>query len=316
MAGVGGAIDLLSVSLILVATLMVGGNIAVLLQFFPRNGSVPRVDRAILVTGLLGASTSTWVAVAESVLQPSWGAWLGVFLGMNTMMVAVGVWLVSLVFKTEDRSVNGRGWIWPVCLAGLLLVNEILMGTAFVGAEGGWSALMAPGGSIWVSVFTSSVNSVWFYWAMLANMLFLILWIPLPRFDRVGYLGLASTAGVAPWVVLNSTAGAIGMTVIMSGVLLLLFWGLANQEAPSPSTLRTLFGVGAGFLVMVIGMLLFLSIPRSPLGILAWASSSAAVMFGESLVLIRSALGRQGQPPSLNSLGFGQTTGGRLTLQD
>jgi hypothetical protein len=278
------------VALAMIAGLMAGGNSYIFVQFFPRAGGTPNLGRAILVAGLLGSSLCVWLAVMWAVVVPSFGAWLAVLLGMNSMMVAVGVWFVAIFLRAEERSVPSGSWGWAATLSLLVIGNELFMGTSFVGAVGGPGALLAGSTPALISGFTASVNSLWFFWAMLANLTWLVLWLPLARNEKEALLGLSAVTFVGPWVLWSPLWGTLALGLVILVVLVLILRSFRATTHPTVRYSRIVTGTVAGLLSVAVGAAVAGLTADSPLGSLLWASAVFLVLFFQLLFLSQSAL--------------------------
>jgi hypothetical protein len=281
-------------ALAILAGLMAGGNSYIFVQFFPRGGGSPNLGRAILVAGLLGSSLCVWLAVMWAVVVPSFGAWLAVFLGMNSMMVAVGVWFVAIFLRAEEKQVPSGSWGWAATLALLVIGNELFMGTSFVGAVGGPGALLAGNTPAIVSGFTASVNSLWFFWAMLANLTWLVLWLPLERNEKEALIGLSAITVVGPWVLWSPIWGTVALLLVVASVATLVLRKFRLTPRPTVRYARIVTGTLAALATVAVAASAAGLSADSPLGALAWASTAFAVLFFQLLFLSQSALKRAG----------------------
>ncbi|MFZ1022915.1 MAG: hypothetical protein WAN87_02115, partial [Thermoplasmata archaeon] len=278
------------VALAILAGLMAGGNSYIFVQFFPRAGGTPNLGRAILVAGLLGSSLCVWLAVMWAVVVPSFGAWLAVFLGMNSMMVAVGVWFVAIFLRAEEKRVPSGSWGWAATLSLLVVGNELFMGTSFVGAVGGPGALLVGSTPAVISGFTASVNSLWFFCAMLANLTWLVLWLPLVRREKEALLGLSAITIVGPWVLWSPLWGTLTLVLVAAVVALLVLRSFRATAHPTVRYSRIVMGTLAGLATVAVAASLAGFVADSPIGSLAWASAAFSVLFFQLLFLSQSAL--------------------------
>lgn len=271
----------------MVAGFMVVANIYVLARAFPRRGDPPTYATVILLLGLLLVACGLWLSVVYTIVSPSASSLTVFFLMTNAMMGVAGAWIMSLFFRAEEHQVLRTSWAWPFTVAFLVIVNELLMGVAFVLALGQGPTTIATWSDVVVAA-SAGVNSVWFFWAMLATMVFLVTWLPLTRPERIALLGFSGTALVGPWVVNVPVVGAVAMGVVMATVLLTVVWQLRRMANLRVEYLRVGMGIAAGFAVMAGGELLFLS-GALGLGSFSFALSNLLVMGGEIFLLGRWA---------------------------
>ncbi|HTT44643.1 MAG TPA: hypothetical protein VMH38_01325 [Thermoplasmata archaeon] len=276
------------------AALMVAANVYILVLLFPRPRPSPTLATIVLVVGLLVAALGLWGAAIYAVLSPSDAATIAVFLAANSMMSVAGAWLIALFYRAEEHRVAPRSWTWPGLLALLFLGNELLMGVAFVLAIDGSSGYVAAGTAGLAALVSDAVDSVWFFWAMLANMVALVLVLPLPRPERALLFGLASTSAVGPFVVLDPVPAGIAMAAIMGVVVVLAVQELRGARELRPGYVWSVMGVFAAFGAMGGGEVLFLLFPGPLLGALPFALGTLLVMGGEFAILSRWAFSQGG----------------------
>ena len=274
----------------LLAGLMVGGNLYFIVRLFPRNGTRPTLATAILVLGLLLMSMGLWFSGIYAVLSPGDSSTVSVFIAVNSMMAVVGIWAVSLLFRTGQKHLPQRGVLWPLTFGLLIGGNELLMGVTFVLAQVGPAAYSTHGWAGLSAVIGDAAASAWFFWAMLVTMTFLVTWLPLSRAERALLYGFAAASAVGPWVVPDPVVGAVGMAVVMSVTFALLARELWTRGAPTPRYLWTAFGVAAGFLAMVVGEALAYVLRGSVGASVPFGLASFVVMTTELFVLARWAL--------------------------
>ncbi|MGC2289506.1 MAG: hypothetical protein WA688_06590 [Thermoplasmata archaeon] len=283
---------------VMLAVLMVGGNVFVIFRLFPRNGSRPTLATAILLLGILLMSMALWFSGIYAVLSPGEASTVSVFIAVNSMMAVVGLWAMSLLFRAGIKHLPTHGVLWPLGFALLIVGNELLMGLTFVLAQVGPAPYGAAGWAGLAAVVGDAADSAWFFWAMLVTMTFLVTWLPLSRPERTLLYGFATASAIGPWVVPDPVVGAVGMAVVMSGTFAYLARELWTSSAPAPSPrfLWVGLGVSAGFLAMVGGEVLSYALRSSvwapvPFGLVAFV-----VMTLELFVLARWAMA--GGPPS------------------
>lgn len=274
---------------ILLAGLMVGGNLYFIVRLFPRNGTRPTLATAILVLGLLLMSMGLWFSGIYAILSPGDSSIVSVFIAGNSMMAVVGIWAVSLLFRTGEKHLPQRGFVWPLAFALLIGGNELLMGVTFVLAQVGPAAYATHGWSGLAAVIGDGAGSAWFFWAMLVTMAFLVSWLPLSRAERVLLYGFASASAVGPWVVPDPVVGAVGMAGVMSVTFAFLARELWTHRSPTPRYSWTAFGVAAGFLAMVVGEALAYPLHGSVGASVPFGLAAVVVMIAELFVLARWA---------------------------
>ncbi len=270
-----------------IALLMIGVNLFVFIEFFPRDGSKPRLSRAILVGFVLAASAGLWATILTAVVTQSFNGWTVALFGVNIMMMSPFIWAISLFLRASTKKVRGRSWAWPVLLGTSLTFNELLMGATFVAGLNGTTALF-PGGPAGLAVaFAQSVSNVWFFWAMLGNMVALLYWVPLPTAERTVWLGLALSAAVGPWVLPDPIVGALGMGGVMLLTFLVVLRELSRPAPASPIYLSTVTKVAVGFTAMVVGEAVSLALAPASWSGVFFAAAAFAVMAIEVALLIR-----------------------------
>ncbi|MCI4351876.1 MAG: hypothetical protein L3K14_00585 [Thermoplasmata archaeon] len=284
----------------LLAGLMVGGNLYFVVRLFPRNRSTPTLATAILVLGLLLMSMGLWFSGIYAVVRPGDASTVSVFIAVNSMMAVVGIWAISLLFHAGQKHLPPRGFLWPLTFALLIVGNELLMGVTFVLAQVRPAAYAVHGWTGLAAVVGDAVSSVWFFWAMLATMTFLVTWLPLTHVERMLLYGFAAASAVGPWVVSDPVVGAVGMAVVMTVTFAFLARQLWTGSFATSRYLWTGFGVAAGFLAMVGGEALTYGIRGSVGAAAPFGLSSFVVMTAEVLLLARWAwtAGASG-PPNL-----------------
>jgi hypothetical protein len=280
-----------------VAAFMVGTNLYLLRRIFPRPVPSPTLATVVLVVGLFVVGLGFWAAVIYAVFDPGDASTVAVFLAANSMMAVAGAWLIAVFLRAEEHRVSRTGWLWPGTIALLLVGNELLMGSAFVLAIGGPGRY---GGSGAVALVSDGVGSVWFFGAMFATMVAILLLLPLPRPERTVLLGFSLTSLVGPWVATDPLPAAVGMAAVMGAVLLLLTREL--RRAPSAGYVRTCVGILLGFGAMGFGELLALAERPALGGAFPFALATLLVMGGEVAVLARWAFGL-GPRESLSRVG-------------
>ena len=274
---------------VLLAALMVGGNVFVLLRLFPRDGSRPTLATAILLLGLLLMSMALWFSGIYAVLSPGQASTVSVFIAVNSMMAVVGLWAISLLFRAGTKHLPTHGVLWPLAFAMLIVGNELLMGLTFVLAQVGPAPYAAAGWPGLAAVVGDAGQSAWFFWPMFTTMIFLVSWLPLARPERTLLYGFAATSLLGPWVVPDPAVGAVGMAVVMGLTFGFLARELWRRPAPTPRVLWVGLGVTAGFLGMVGGEAVAYLLRASVWGSVPFGVVSFVLMTVELFVLARWA---------------------------
>lgn len=281
-------------ALVVLALLMFGANYFVVTRLFPGRGARPHLGDVVLISGLLLTAICLWLSLVYAATSPTEGAWIAVFLAVNSMMVAVGAWFLAVMLRAEQRFVSRSGWSWPTAFTALVLGNELSMAAAFVLITTGPDPYLGVAGSGAVGLVTDATTSVWFFWPMLATMLVLIATVPLPGAERTALLGLTATAALGPWIVASPLAGALAMSGLMAIVFLLLFREIARES--SDGYLAVARGVIAAFAAMAAAEAAFFVDPSAGWAPVPFAAATLVVMGAELLFLSRRALAALADP--------------------
>jgi hypothetical protein len=277
------------IAYLLVFGLMLAGNVYVVIRLFPRSGTPATLADATILIGILLMAMGLWFALIYAFLDPGGASEVSVFIALNSMMAVVGCWAIALFLRAETKPLGGPRWQWPAVFTILILGNELLMGSAFVLAQVGPSGYSAIGWAGLAALVGDSVTSVWFYWAMLSNMLIVVYWLPLDRASRTALLGFSATASLGPWLVTAPLGAGIAMGVLM--VLVLFATVLERRRGPlGLSYVRTLVVVWGGFVLMAIGEGAFLSEPSAIWKTFLLGLATIGAMGAELLYLIDSGL--------------------------
>lgn len=275
---------------LLLAVLMVGGNVYILSALFPRGNQRPTLATAILLLGILLMSMALWFSGIYAVISPGQASTVSVFIAVNSMMAVVGLWAVSLLFRAGTKFLPTHGLLWPLGFAMLIVGNELLMGLTFVLAQVGPSVYAAQGGLGLAALVGDAAVSAWFLWAMLATMVFVISWLPLSARERWLVYGFAGSAAVGPWVVPDPVIGAVAMAGVMTVTFLLLAREIRRVPKPAARYLWVGLGVSIGFLAMGAGEALAYLLGRSAGASFPFGLASFLVMTGELFVIVRWGL--------------------------
>jgi hypothetical protein len=265
----------------IVAVAMVVVEVYLLTQLLPREGPPPLMTRMILASTALLGSAGLLMSIMWAFLNSNLSNYTLVLLLFNFMMLGPpGVWLISVVVF-EDARIDPRSWVWPIAIAAMATVAEVLMGLLFTIA---YAPSLAP-----IPVAAGTLTSAWFLWSMSTAMIALLLWVPLSRIERYPLLGLAVSGAVAPWVVADPLVG-VGLVALVMGVTLFGAYRLLHRSAPTPAEATRLLGLALGFTVMMAAGLGAALVPSSAYAELVFGVATAAVMIGEFLFLLREGL--------------------------
>ncbi len=279
----------------LVLALMIVGNVYVVARLFPRGSHPLTLADITFLLGLLLMAMGLWFALIYAAIDPSGASEISVFIALNSMMAVVGCWLLALFLRAETMRPAKGGWTWPLIFTALFVGNEFLMGVAFVLFQTGPGYFQAAGWTGLATLSGAAATSAWFYVAMLANMLALVLWLPLDPASRSVLLGFSLTAALGPLVASDPPLGIAATGVLMVGVLLVM----ARARRLGPLTVeygRTLLVVWGAFALMGLGEGGVLTGASSPWGLVALGLSGMAAMTLELVVLTRRGL--RGEPTS------------------
>lgn len=276
----------------LLAALMLGVNLWVFLLFFPRRADQgpPTLSRAILIAFFIAASPLFWVGAFIALVTPSAATDELILLGMGVMMAAPGVWVIGAALPVGERPIRRDNRAWPALLAIAIVVNELLMGLVFVVATAAPGAAILVTGSDLVGAFAIATNSVWFFWAMLANMVVFLFWVPLGRDERAVLLALSASAAAGPFVAVAPLDGLVGMAAAMTAAFVILFESLARRTAVTPRLLWTILGVAGAFTGMAASQLYILLVPRSVDAGFPFALFTVLMMVVELYLVARTCL--------------------------
>ncbi len=274
------------VPLAALATLMVGFQLGLLYLFVPRTGDPtrPRLSRAILVGYLLPASALMWIVLPGAILRPSYATWWAAIQAMMVPMPAPFFWMMSQLAHAEERPIDRAGLIWPLLLAGAVVLNEAVMGYAFA-AIAGAASLNDPAVAI-----ALSLNSPWFAVSMFATMVALVVWVPGLWWKRCSLVGLAATGIAGPLWLVDPVLSASAMAVVMTATVLVLALGLSGATRERSTLGRFAFAVGGALgLMTAAGIASAVGIGGAAEG-LPIALTAGVVMLLETTYLLRGAL--------------------------
>ena len=283
------------VALSLLALFMFAGNAYVIRRLFPGRAARLHLGDVVLITGLLLTAVFLWLSLVYAALSPTTGAWIAVFLAVNSMMVALGAWFIAVMLRAEERWVSPTGWSWPATFTALVLVNELSMALAFVLIQSRPDPYFAAGGAGTGGLLTDATTSLWFFWPMLGTMALLLTTVPLPRGERRALWGLTASAAIGPWVVSSPLVGALAMAGLMAVVFVVLFREVASDA--SPGFLAVARAVIVAYALMAAAEAAFFFDPKAPWAPVPFAATTLIVMGAELLYLGRRALG-EGRDPA------------------
>ncbi len=273
----------------LIFALMVAGNTYIVIKLFPRNGSRATLADFTFLLGLLLMALGLWASLVYAAIDPGSASEISVFIALNSMMAVVGCWMLALFLRAEKRFPDPSGWTWPAVFTALFLGNEFLMGGAFLLLQTGPAGFQAAGWTGLAAASAAAVGSMWFFFAMFANMLAFVLWLPLDRSSRVALLAFSLSALVGPWLLTDALAGGVAMGALMAVVLV----GFLRSHRAGPLGLtyaRTLFLVSVAFGGMTLGEVAYLNLAAPVAAASAFALATITAMGIEILALTRWGL--------------------------
>lgn len=286
-----------TVALGTLALFMFAGNLYVVRRLFPGRVARPHLGDVVLISGLLLTAVFLWLSLIYVAISPTVGAWIGVLLAINSMMVAVSAWFIAVMLRAEERVVSATGWRWPAMFTGLVLANELTMAVAFVLIQAGPATYPTTEGVGVIALLADATTSIWFFWPMLGSMALLVATVPLGRGERRALGGLTASAAVGPWVVAAPLLGAITMALLMAVVFAILFRELHRDM--TTEYLAVARGVIGAYAVMGAAEAAFYFDPSSPWAPVPFAAATIGVMGAEVLYLGRFAMARLPDPPRI-----------------
>ncbi|MGI0150720.1 MAG: hypothetical protein ACREC5_02140 [Thermoplasmata archaeon] len=281
--------DLFPAAIVVVGMLVV--EVFLLVHILPRRGPAPTLALMVVLTSALLGSAGLLLAVGAAFLNSNLNSYTIVLLFFNFMMLGPpSLWLVSVLVFHEDRIDPGRRF-WPLAIALLATVAEVLMGFVFVIGTGG---SLRP-----VPLAAATLTSPWYLWSMASAMFALLLWVPFERALKLPLLGLAASTVAAPLVPAFPAPGA----ALMAAVMALTFLGIFGSGRPAvPAAAERVVQVMwivAAFLAMTLSGLFLALTPNSTVAVLLFGSVMTAVMAGELYFVARSALVRLTVVPAI-----------------
>ncbi len=273
----------------LVFGLMLVANVYVFVRLLPHHGRPATLADATILIGILLMALGLWFALIYAILDPGGASEVSVFIALNSMMGVVGCWAIALFLRAETKPLGGPRWQWPSVFAALTIGNELLMGTAFVLAQSGTAGYAALGWAGLAAIVGDSATSAWFFWAMLANMFFVVTWVRIDAPSRWALLAFSLTAAFGPWLVAAPLEGGIAMGLLMAGLLLQMV-RIRRQGPYGLPYVRTLGVVWGGFVLMSLGEGAFLMEANPAYKTLLLALAMFAAMGAELLYLLDHGL--------------------------
>jgi hypothetical protein len=266
----------------IVVVVMVIVEVYLLTQILPRAGPPPTITRMIIGSTSLLGSAGLLMAIIGAFLNSNLNSYSIVLLLFNFMMLGPpSVWFIAVVIFHDDR-IEPRRWVWPVAIATMATVAELLMGLLFTVGNGPPYDLP--------SVLAGTLTSAWFLWSMVAAMLAVLFWVPLSRGVRGPLLGLAASGVVAPWVPVDPLLGASLMAAVMAATFALFFASLQDPVETDRGALRVILGVATAYLAMMTAGVVVGLLPGSTWAVVGFGATMGAVMYAEFLVLLRRGL--------------------------
>ena len=265
--------------------LMLVGNAYVVLRLFPKAGGRATLADATILLGILLMAMGLWFSLIYAFLDPGTASEVSVFIALNSMMGVVGCWAIALFLRAGAKPMGGPRWQWPAVFATLIVANEFLMGLAFVLGEAGPASYAAEGWSGLASLVGDSLSSPWFFWAMLANMLVLLYWLPIESPSKFALTGSAATSALGPWFVTAPLDAGLAMVALMAVLLL----GTLRERRRAPlgiGYLRSLVVVWGTLAAMTVGAGAFLLEPAIGWKTFVFGLAAVAAMGGELVYLL------------------------------
>lgn len=266
----------------IVVVAMVIVEVFLLTQIIPRSGPPTPLARMVVGSSALLGSAGVLMAILQAFMSANLDTYTVVLFAFNFMMLAPpGLWIIAVIVY-RDRTIDPRSWLWPAAIAAMATLAEILMGLLFVVADG--SPLDLP------TVLAGTLASAWYLWSMVAAMVVLTLWVPLPRVVQGPLLGLAAAGFVAPWVVADPVTGAVLMGLVMAGTIGAFYTTARRALATTPARFRLLLTVFEAFVAMTVAGSIVAVAGDALWSQLLFGTTMSAVMVGELVYLVREGL--------------------------
>jgi hypothetical protein len=266
----------------IIVVAMVVVEVFLLTQIIPRRGPPTPLARMVIGSSALLGSAGVLMALLQAFLNANLDSYTTVLFAFNfTMLAPPGLWMIAVIIY-RDRTIDPTSWLWPAAIVAMATLAEILMGLLFVVSDG--AALDVP------TVLAATLTSAWYLWSMVAAMVTLLVWVPLPRLVQRPLLGLSAAGFVAPWVVADPVVGALLMAAVMAATILLFYRVARRPGAARPREFGLLTGIFEGFVAMSIAGVAVAATDGALAAVLAFGVVTSGVMVAEFLYLVRRGL--------------------------
>jgi hypothetical protein len=267
---------------VLIVVGMVVVEIFLLTRILPRSGPPATLALMVIGTSELLGSAGLLMALVGAFFQSNLTTYTIVLFMFNFMMLTPpGLWVIAVIIY-HDRRIDTKSWFWPAAIVAMATSAEVLMGLLFTVTTGSSVA--------WTTVLAGTLNSAWYFWSMGAAMVALLLWVRFEPIVRYPLLGLAASAAVAPWVVVDPVVGATLMAVVMMATYVGSYALLQRTTRVTPGQLRVVLGVVGAFLAMTAGGFAVAVAGTSTASAILFGSIMSVVMVTEFLLLVREGL--------------------------
>jgi uncharacterized membrane protein len=267
---------------VLIVVGMVVVEIFLLTRIIPRSGPPATLALMVIGTSELLGSAGLLMALVGAFFQSNLTTYTVVLFMFNFMMLTPpGLWVIAVIIY-HDRRIDTTSWFWPVAIVTLATTAEVLMGLLFTVVSGSTPTIPV--------VLAGTLNSAWYFWSMGAAMVALLVWVRFEPIVRYPLLGLAGSAAVAPWVVVDPVAGALLMAGVMTVTYLGCYSLLRSTPQVTPTQLRVVLSVVGAFLAMTAGGFAVAVAGASIPSEILFGSIMSVVMVAEFLVLVREGL--------------------------
>jgi len=267
---------------VLIVVGMVVVEIFLLTRILPRSGPPATLALMVIGTSELLGSAGLLMALVGAFFQSNLTTYTIVLFMFNFMMLTPpGLWVIAVIIY-HDRRIDTTSWFWPAAIVAMATSAEVLMGLLFT---------VTTGSSVtWTTVLAGTLNSAWYFWSMGAAMVALLAWLRFEPVVRYPLLGLAGSAVVAPWVVVDPVVGASLMAAVMTVTYLGSYALLQRAPQVTPGQLRVVLAVVGAFLAMTAGGFAVAVAGASTASAVVFGSIMSVVMVTEFLLLVREGL--------------------------